>query len=136
MTENILENLSEEQVEAIKSSGGFSGSIKGGIDILEGPCTFKPSSSIPISGYEQGIRPSVGRPADQLIRGISKEALERGEAERKAFEAEQRAEAEALAQEASSLSNHALRRDHEILKRQVARLVKQIKKLEADAQST
>ena len=75
MTENILENLSEEQVNAIKASGGFSGSVRDGIDLLEGPTTYKPASSIPISGYEQGVRPSVGRPSDQLIRGIARKPL-------------------------------------------------------------
>ena len=129
---NILEGLSPEAIENIKASGGFSGSVKDGIDLLEGPMARRPAVSVDINSGEKGIRPSVGRKQGELIRGMSPEFLERGEAERKAFEEEQRAEADALAQQTSSLSGQALRRDVEALRRALRRAEARIKKLEGN----
>ncbi|MDC3010109.1 hypothetical protein OAZ06_04075 [Synechococcus sp. AH-736-G20] len=130
MTDNIIQNLSPEQIEDIKSQGGFSGSVKQGIDLLEGPMSRRPAVSVDINSGEKGIRPSIGRKKDELIRGMSPAFLEKGERERQEFEEQQRQEAEAAAKEAGALAPQALRRDIEALRRELKRLTKQVKELQ------
>ena len=55
-----INELTPDQVAAIKANGGFSGSLKGGLDI-ESPSSSAPAQSIPISGYGTDVRGTWGR---------------------------------------------------------------------------
>ena len=60
MNQMNINKLTPEQVAAIKTNGGFSGSLKGGLDI-EAPSSSAPAQSIPISGYGTDVRGTWGR---------------------------------------------------------------------------
>ncbi len=55
-----INELTPDQVAAIKENGGFSGSLKGGLDI-EAPTASVPKTSVPITGYGSEVRGTWGR---------------------------------------------------------------------------
>jgi hypothetical protein len=61
-----INNLSPDQIKAIKANGGFSGSLKGGFDI-ESPSSSAPAQSIPITGYGTDVRGTWGRKDSQEL---------------------------------------------------------------------
>ena len=66
-----LNNLSKDQVEAIKAAGGFSGSELSGVNLGTDSQSFEPKASIPISGYGKGLRPRMSSQGENLISGPS-----------------------------------------------------------------
>ena len=61
-----IKNLTPEQISKIKANGGFSGSLKGGLDI-EAPTASAPATSVPITGYGSEVRGSWGRKDSQEL---------------------------------------------------------------------
>tara|TARA_R100000951_G_scaffold107002_2_gene102012 strand:+ start:88 stop:498 length:411 start_codon:yes stop_codon:yes gene_type:complete len=55
-----INNLTPDQVAKIKANGGFSGTLKGGLDI-ESATAGAPVQSIPITGYGTDVRGTWGR---------------------------------------------------------------------------
>jgi hypothetical protein len=127
-----IEQLTPEQIEAIKASGGFSGSLSAGISLHgEQATSIKPSQSIPISGYGHQLRPNVegNRPAEGLVSAPSSEFAKRlGD---QAVE-EARVQAEAInkaQEEREALNPSTLLARLSYLERTVKKLEKQVQEL-------
>ena len=120
-----LNNLSKDQVEAIKAAGGFSGSELGGVTLGTDSQSFEPKTSIQISGYGTNLRPRISSHGESLISGPSADLPKK-----LACQAEQQQKdraQEAKKNREDPLSPHNLRKDVEALKRSVKRLEKQLK---------
>ena len=125
-----LNNLSKEQVEAIKAAGGFSGSELGGVTLGNDPQSFEPKASIPISGYGKGLRPRMSSHGENLISGPSAD-LPKKLAHQAEQQWKQRAEESKKVKE-DPLTPHNLRKDVEALRRQIKRLEKQLKEIKGE----
>ena len=123
-----LNNLSKDQVEAIKAAGGFSGSELGGVTLGTDPQSFEPKASIPISGYGKGLRPRMSSHGDSLIMGPSAD-LPKKLARQAEQQWKERAEEVQKVKE-DPLTPHNLRKDVETLRRQIKRLEKRLKEVE------
>ena len=125
-----LNNLSKEQVEAIKAAGGFSGSELGGVTLGTDPQSFEPKASIPISGYGTNLRPRMSSHGDSLIKGPSAD-LPKKLARQAEQQWKERAQ-EAKKDREDPLTPHNLRKDVEALRRQIKRLEKQLKEIKGE----
>ena len=137
MSELNLNNLTPEQVESIKASGGFSGSMSGGLS-FEPATTYTPAASVPISGYGHALRPRIKDAghdpnAEGLVSKPNIDKYNAADAERKLKELEAQ---EALEREKEQLREvtdpRKLQATLQALSRKVNRLEKQLK----EAQST
>jgi hypothetical protein len=59
MTDFNIDSLTPDQINNIKLSGGFSGSLQHGIELDAGASSFTPRTSTPISGHGKELRPRV-----------------------------------------------------------------------------
>ena len=59
MTDFNINSLTPDQIANIKTNGGFSGSIKQGIELDAGSTSFTPRVSTPIGGYGTNLRARV-----------------------------------------------------------------------------
>ena len=120
-----INNLSKEQVEAIKAAGGFSGSSKDGVTLGTDPQSFEPKASIPISGYGTNLRPRMSSHGDSIIKGPSADLPKK--LARQAEQQQKERQAAAKQAQADPLSAHNLRKDLEAMRRQIKRLEKALK---------
>lgn len=124
-----LNNLTPEQVEAIKSSGGFSGSLSGGIHYGQEPTSRTPQTSIPISGYGTNLRPRV-EGNDTLVTSINIDKYNQADANRRLKEAEAAEAARKRREELKEFTNpEALQKRISYLERTVKRLEKALKEV-------
>ena len=119
-----LNNLSKEQVEAIKAAGGFSDSELGGVTLGSDPQSFEPKTSIQISGYGTNLRPRISSHGESLISGPSADLPKK--LARQAEQQLKERQAAAKQTREDPLSAHNLRKDLEAMRRQIKRLEKQL----------
>ena len=123
-----INNLSKDQVEAIKAAGGFSGSAKDGVTLGNEPQSFEPKQSIKIDGYGSNLRPRISSHGESVIKGPSANLPKK-----LALQAEQQLkERQAAVKQTREdpLSAHNLRKDLEAMRRQIKKLEKQLKEQE------
>ena len=120
-----LNNLSKDQVEAIKAAGGFSGSELGGVTLGNDPQSFEPQQSIKIDGYGTNLRPRISSHGESVIKGPSAN-LPKKLARQAEQQLKQRQAAVKQTRE-DPLSAHNLRKDLEAMRRQIKKLEKQLK---------
>ena len=120
-----INNLSKDQVEAIKAAGGFSGSELGGVTLGNDPQSFEPKQSIKIDGYGSNLRPRITSHGESVIKGPSTNLPKK-----LALQAEQQLkERQAAVKQTREdpLSANNLRKDLEAMRRQIKKLEKQLK---------
>ena len=125
-----IKNLKPEQISKIKANGGFSGSLKGGLDI-EAPTASVPANSVPISGYGSEVRGSWGRKDSQEL--VSKVDLSKNMAAHSARLQQEAAEQAQLLAEREELRDvtdpRKLMAQMQYLDRQVKKLTKEVNAL-------
>ena len=124
-----LNNLSKDQVEAIKAAGGFSGSELGGVTLGNDPQSFEPKQSIKIDGYGSNLRPRISSHGESVIKGPSADLPKK--LARQAEEQLKERQAAAKQTREDPLSPHNLKKDLEIMKRRMAKLEKMLKEKDA-----
>ena len=129
--------LTPDQVAAIKANGGFSGSVKGGLDI-EAPTKSVPANSVPISGYGSEVRGSWGRKESQeLVTKVDLSKNMAAHAARLQKEAADQAQLLAEREELRDVTDpKKLMAQMQYLDRQVKKLTKDLNALKKGASSS
>ena len=129
-----INNLTPEMVAAIKENGGFSGTLKGGLDIDKQE-VFIPRNSVPIRGYGTNLRPQVKNLDGEVVsdgmvtRANVSTHLSNHQAEKDRIEAEQQEQLQLQHELAAYLEPKKLMAQIQYLDRQVKKLTKEVNTL-------
>ena len=129
MADFDINKLTPEEVEAIKSGGGFSGSFSGGMRIGTEASDRTPAVSIPISGYGTNLRPVVAG-NEELVSKVDIEKYNLAALQREVERAEAQEAAEREREQLREVTDpKKLQASLQALSRKVNRLEKQLGEL-------